>query len=102
MVKKTAIESKSQTTVSDSSKSIKKRNLSKRFNKLRVKPADLQKKGVVYVGHLPKGFNEQELKKFFEQFGNVAKYRVSRSKKVSLTLDLILIYRLEDQEAMLT
>ena len=40
--------------------------ISRRFNKLRVKGGELDKKGVVYVGHLPKGFNEQELKKFFE------------------------------------
>jgi RNA recognition motif-containing protein len=43
--------------------------ISRRFNKLRVKGGELDKKGIVYVGHLPKGFNEQELKKFFEQFG---------------------------------
>jgi nucleolar protein 15 len=47
-----------------------------------VKSGELDKKGIVYVGHLPKGFNEQELKKFFEQFGQVPKIRVSRSKKV--------------------
>ena len=40
--------------------------ISRRFNKLRVKGGELDKKGIVYVGHLPKGFNEQELKKFFE------------------------------------
>ncbi len=56
--------------------------ISRRFNKLRVKSGELDKKGIVYVGHLPKGFNEQELKKFFEQFGQVPKIRVSRSKKV--------------------
>lgn len=56
--------------------------ISRRFNKLRVKAGELDKKGVVYVGHLPKGFNESELKKFFEQFGSVPKLRVSRSKKV--------------------
>ena len=55
--------------------------LSKRFNKLRLKGEDLKTSGVVYIGHLPKGFNEDELKKFFAQFGDVAKLRVSRSKK---------------------
>ena len=43
----------------------KKAKLSRRFNKLRMKASDIEKKGVVYVGHLPKGFNETELKKFF-------------------------------------
>lgn len=35
----------------------------------------------MYIGHLPKGFEEQELRKFFTQFGEVTKLRVSRSKK---------------------
>ena len=78
--------------IAKASKTIKKGgNLSKRFNKLRVKPADLKKKGVVYIGHLPKGFNEEELKKFFEQFGKVSKYRVSRSKKVTLSFSHIFL-----------
>ena len=38
-------------------------------------------RGVLYVGHLPKGFNESELKNFFQQFGQVTKLRVSRSVK---------------------
>ncbi len=59
-----------------------KSKISRRFNKLRVKKGELDKKGVVYVGHLPKGFNEKELQKFFNQFGQVPKLRVSRSKKV--------------------
>jgi nucleolar protein 15 len=35
------------------------------------------------VGHLPHGFNEKELKGFFEQFGEVSRLRVSRSKKTA-------------------
>ena len=38
-------------------------------------------RGIIYVGHLPKGFNERELMSFFKQFGDVTKLRVSRSKK---------------------
>lgn len=55
--------------------------MSKRFNKLRIKSDDLKERGIVYIGHLPKGFEEQELKKYFSQFGDVSKLRVSRSKK---------------------
>ena len=40
-------------------------------------------RGILYVGHLPKGFNETELKNFFQQFGQVTKLRVSRSKKTA-------------------
>jgi nucleolar protein 15 len=53
----------------------------RRFNKLRLKAETKDSRGIVYVGHLPKGFNEEELKKFFGQFGTVDKMRVSRSKK---------------------
>lgn len=56
----------------------KKRQLARRFNKLKV--TDNKKKGVLYIGHLPKGFNEDELKKFFSQFGEITKLRVARSK----------------------
>ncbi|XP_067930199.1 MKI67 FHA domain-interacting nucleolar phosphoprotein-like [Watersipora subatra] len=38
-------------------------------------------KGVVYIGHLPKGFEEHELVGYFKQFGEVNRVRVSRSKK---------------------
>ena len=57
--------------------------MTKRFNKLRLKGDDIKKKGIVYIGHLPKGFEEGELRKFFTQFGEVSKLRVSRSKKTA-------------------
>ncbi|XP_032385272.1 MKI67 FHA domain-interacting nucleolar phosphoprotein [Etheostoma spectabile] len=37
--------------------------------------------GVVYVGHLPRGLFEPQLKTYFEQFGKVLRLRLSRSKK---------------------
>lgn len=58
------------------------RRLSKRFSKLKVRKNE-DDKAVLYVGHLPKGFNEKELKDFFGQFGNITKIRVSRSKKTA-------------------
>ena len=61
---------------------IKRKPLAKRFNRLVVKKKDQIKRGIIYIGHLPKGFNENELKKFFTQFGEVSKLRVSRSPKV--------------------
>lgn len=38
-------------------------------------------RGVVYIGHLPKGFYEPQMKTFFDQFGKVTRLRLSRSKK---------------------
>jgi hypothetical protein len=42
----------------------KKKRMTSRFNKLRLKN-DGNGKGIVYVGHLPRGFAEKELKGFF-------------------------------------
>uniref|UniRef100_U3KFL7 Nucleolar protein interacting with the FHA domain of MKI67 n=1 Tax=Ficedula albicollis TaxID=59894 RepID=U3KFL7_FICAL len=37
--------------------------------------------GVVFVGHLPRGLHEPQLREYFEQFGTVTRLRLSRSKK---------------------
>ena len=39
------------------------------------------KKGVVYVGRLPRGFEEKQLRSYFSQFGDVERLRDSRNKK---------------------
>lgn len=39
------------------------------------------KPGVVYVGRIPHGFYENEMKAYFSQFGNILKLRLSRNKK---------------------
>ena len=48
---------------------------------MKLKPSEITHKGIIYVGHLPKGFEEEQLKGFFSQFGGISKIRVSRSKK---------------------
>uniref|UniRef100_A0A8C0UBS3 Nucleolar protein interacting with the FHA domain of MKI67 n=1 Tax=Cyanistes caeruleus TaxID=156563 RepID=A0A8C0UBS3_CYACU len=37
--------------------------------------------GVVFVGHLPRGLFEPQLREYFGQFGTVTRLRLSRSKK---------------------
>ncbi|KAJ1034712.1 hypothetical protein NDA13_000968 [Ustilago tritici] len=37
--------------------------------------------GVLYIGRLPKGFFEKQLKSYLSQFGHVTRLRVSRNKK---------------------
>ena len=39
-------------------------------------------KGVIYVGHLPHGFYEVQLYKYFKQFGGVSHVKVARNTKV--------------------
>lgn len=43
---------------------------------------DVMRRGVIYVGRLPHGFYETQLKEYFSQFGTVTKVHVSRNKKV--------------------
>mmetsp|Transcript_17697 Transcript_17697/g.41040 ORF Transcript_17697/g.41040 Transcript_17697/m.41040 type:complete len:268 (+) Transcript_17697:99-902(+) len=41
------------------------------------------KRGVVFIGHVPKGFQEDQMKSFFTQFGVVTRIRMAHSKKTS-------------------
>jgi len=76
----------------------KRRQLARRFHKLKVSP---NQKGVLYVGHLPKGFNENEIKSFFAQFGQVTKLRVARSKKTARTKGYCFLEFAEAQVAVI-
>jgi len=44
-----------------------------------IKPSD--PRGVIYLGHLPYGFFEKQMRMFFEQFGVVTRIKLSRNKK---------------------
>jgi nucleolar protein 15 len=44
-------------------------------------PAVASKLGVVYLGHIPHGFFEEQMTGFFEQFGAVLRVRLSRSRR---------------------
>jgi len=39
-----------------------------------------KKRGVVYVGHIPHGFYEAQMRDYFSQFGQVLRLRLSRSR----------------------
>lgn len=38
-------------------------------------------RGVIFVKHIPHGFFEPQMKRYFEQFGHVTRIRLSRSKR---------------------
>ena len=40
---------------------------------------------VVYLGHIPHGFYEEQMKGFFSQFGTVTRLRLARNRKVRLS-----------------
>lgn len=51
-----------------------------------LKPKQKKKKinqgrGAVYIGHIPHGFYEEEMRDYFSQFGVVTRVRIARSKR---------------------
>ena len=55
-----------------------------RFSKLKKlvsEPVEESSSGYIYIGHLPVGFDERSLKRFFSQFGKVVRSKLSRSKR---------------------
>jgi len=59
------------------------RKLTKRILRNRVKKVFKNKskvpRGVVYLGHVPHGFYEDEMREFFSQFGKVTNINIPRS-----------------------
>ncbi|CAD6994521.1 unnamed protein product [Ceratitis capitata] len=53
--------------------------LDKKLKKQQQKQKD--KRGVVFLKHLPHGFFEEQLKNYFEQFGAVTRLRLGRSRR---------------------
>ena len=49
--------------------------------KMVVKGRDDSPTDTIYLGHVPPGFGEAEMRKFFMQFGDVSKLKLFRSKK---------------------
>lgn len=40
-------------------------------------------RGVIYLGRIPHGFYEDEMRSYFSQFGSVTRLKLYRSKKVT-------------------
>lgn len=61
-----------------------------KINKTKIRQKKkFQKKhsrGIVYLGHIPHGFYEEQMTDYFKQFGNVTRVRVVRSKNVSIII----------------
>ncbi|KAI8901272.1 hypothetical protein BC833DRAFT_522469, partial [Globomyces pollinis-pini] len=69
----------------------------KRKVKTVSKPSE--KPGVVYLGRIPHGFYEQEMKAYFSQFGTVSRLRLSRNKKTGASKHYAFIEFENDQVA---
>ncbi|KAG7088208.1 hypothetical protein E1B28_012225 [Marasmius oreades] len=55
------------------------KSVQRRLDKAKRHPTEYR--GVIYIGRLPHGFYEDQLKAYFSQFGEVTRLRVSRNKK---------------------
>mmetsp|Transcript_2193 Transcript_2193/g.3306 ORF Transcript_2193/g.3306 Transcript_2193/m.3306 type:complete len:176 (-) Transcript_2193:340-867(-) len=47
------------------------------------RPEEAEASKVLYIGHLPHGFFEKEIKGYFSQFGKISRVRISRNKKTA-------------------
>jgi nucleolar protein 15 len=59
------------------SSKVKKLQLKKEMKSLQA----MRKRGVVYIGHIPHGFYETQMRDYFSQFGTVKRLRLARSTK---------------------
>uniref|UniRef100_A0A8C3V8W4 Nucleolar protein interacting with the FHA domain of MKI67 n=1 Tax=Catharus ustulatus TaxID=91951 RepID=A0A8C3V8W4_CATUS len=57
------------------------RQFQQKVQRARTKRTEELTPGVVFVGHLPRGLYEPQLREYFGQFGTVTRLRLSRSKK---------------------
>ena len=56
-------------------------NQSRKQLKRMKESEDPERPGVIYVGRIPHGFYENEMRAYFNQFGNILKLRLSRNRK---------------------
>ncbi|CAH1241118.1 NIFK [Branchiostoma lanceolatum] len=59
----------------------KAKELRARISKIKKNQAEVLRPGAVFVKHIPHGFCEPQVKRFFSQFGSLSRVRLARSKK---------------------
>lgn len=63
-----------------------------KVRKRKIRPQMRYQRGIVYLGHIPHGFYEEQMTEYFTQFGKVTRVRVVRSRNVSIhELELYII-----------
>ncbi|KAL1892287.1 nucleolar protein [Ceratocystis pirilliformis] len=64
-----------------------------------VKSHEKEKPGVVYIGRIPHGFYETEMKQYFGQFGPILRLRMSRNKRTGASKHFAFIEFREESTA---
>lgn len=54
-------------------------------NRLNEANYDRVPRGVIFIGQLPMGFEEMQIKQYFRQFGRITRFRLARGKKTGRT-----------------
>ncbi|XP_030371195.1 MKI67 FHA domain-interacting nucleolar phosphoprotein [Scaptodrosophila lebanonensis] len=75
------IKQASPTKKVDETKDVVSGQLKKKMQKAKKRPVEKLKRGIVLVKHLPHGFFEDQLRKYFQQFGRVTRLRLARSRR---------------------
>lgn len=68
-------------TIPDVSKALSKKEKKEKKALKAASSKTKEETGVIYIGRLPHGFYEHEMKNYFSQFGPIRNLRVSRNKK---------------------
>ena len=71
----------------------------KTSKKLRQAASKTENPGVVYVGRIPHGFYEKEMREYFSQFGTISRLRLSRNKKTGASKHFAFIEFASDEVA---
>jgi nucleolar protein 15 len=90
-VKEVVVEEVKEEVVSSSKQRVSKRAANKKIQaekqleatKIANKVEDKGPSNIIYLGHIPDGFYENEMKKFFVQFGEVKRVKLFRSEKTN-------------------
>lgn len=83
--KKRSVDVPSLPSKATDDKSVKRRlDAAKRKNE--------KERGVLYLGRIPHGFYEDEMKQYFKQFGDVTRLRLARNKKVGQATPHVSLY----------
>ncbi|XP_029162994.1 MKI67 FHA domain-interacting nucleolar phosphoprotein [Nylanderia fulva] len=72
---------KKKKTEAKAAKKEKTKLIKRKSNQLKNRVHKPKRKGIVYVGHIPHGFYEEQMKKYFKQIGKVTRVRVVRSRR---------------------
>jgi len=74
-------DSDSESAAIEPSDASPKRSSKRHNSKTEERDAELNRNGVIYIGHIPYGFFESQMREYFSQFGQVLSVRLARNRR---------------------